>query len=211
MCATLDIPVVGGNVSLYNDSPSGPIPPTPTLAVVGTKDSYDAPTLSLEGEGELLVIGDLALAGETDPLLGGSEFLSAFDGSDQFPELPSEPGALIDAVATVADLAGTLATHDVSHGGLAVTLAEMVTDDTGATITLDGDARSLLQEQPGRIVVETTEPEAVTEALDGIAPVTEIGTADSSGTLTISAESDAVELTAEKIAEYRNVIPETLE
>jgi len=212
MCATLDIPVVGGNVSLYNDSPSGPIPPTPTLAVVGTKDSYDAPTLSLDGAGELLVVGDLALAGQSEPRLGGSEFLAAVDGSDRFPELPAEPGALIDAVATVADLEGTLATHDVSHGGLAVTLAEMVTEDAGATVTLDGDARSLLlQEQPGRVVVETAEPDAVKEALEGIAPVTEIGTADSSGSLTISAESDAVEITAEEIAEHRDVIRETLE
>ena len=212
MCSTLGIPVVGGNVSLYNDSPSGPIPPTPTLAVVGTKDGYDAPGLSLSGEGELLVVGDPVLAGDTEPRLGGSEFLATFGGSDSFPELPAQPGELIDAVATVADLDGTLATHDVSHGGLAVSLAEMVTEDAGATVTLDGDARSLLvHEQPGRVVVETTAPEAVREAVDGVAPVTAIGAADRSGTLTISAESDAVEFAAGEIAEQRDIIRKTLD
>ncbi len=51
MCSTLGVPVVGGNVSLYNDSPSGPIPPTPTLAMTGTTEEYDAPPTELRGRG----------------------------------------------------------------------------------------------------------------------------------------------------------------
>jgi len=58
-CADLDAPVVGGNVSLYNDSVEGPIPPTPTLALIGTRKGYDAPPAALDadraGDSELLL------------------------------------------------------------------------------------------------------------------------------------------------------------
>ncbi len=137
MCATLEAPVVGGNVSLYNDSVSGPIPPTPTLALVGTKAGYDAPPLAVESDSEssLLLVGDLGLEFESFAL-GGSEYLGQHDGSDVFPTLPEEPAALIETIATVADDDATLATHDVSHGGLAVALAEMVTETAGLEVSL---------------------------------------------------------------------------
>jgi phosphoribosylformylglycinamidine synthase II len=211
MCATLDVPVVGGNVSLYNDSPSGPIPPTPTLAVVGTKDGYDAPTLSLAGEGDLMVVGDRALAGKGEARLGGSEYLGQFGGSDRFPALPEDPKGLIDALADVADAESTLSTHDVSHGGLAVTLAEMVTADAGAGVTLLGaDPEMLYHEQPGRVVIETTDPATVREAFEGVAPVTQIGSADETGTLSISAGETSIEVDAATIADYRSVIEDHL-
>ena len=213
MCAELDAPVVGGNVSLYNDSPTGPIPPTPTLALVGTKDGYDAPTLSLEGEGDLLVVGDLPLAGETGARLGGSEYLGQFGGSDRFPELPADPAALVETVADVADDESTLSTHDVSHGGLAVALAEMVTESAGAAVTIDTDdtTGTLFHEQPGRVVVETTAPQRVEAAFDGIAPVTRIGSADTSGTLSLDVGGDSHTVAAADIADWRAVIEETLE
>jgi phosphoribosylformylglycinamidine synthase len=212
MCATLDVPVVGGNVSLYNDSPAGPIPPTPTLALVGTKEGYDAPTLTLEGEGELLVVGDLPLAGEAEPRLGGSELLAQAGGSDRFPTLPADPAALIETLGAVADHEATLATHDVSHGGLAVTLAEMVDENAGATVSLDTDdpVAALFHEQPGRVVVETTDPAAVREAFDGVAPVTTLGSADGSGTLSVEAGDASLRLDAETIATHRDVIGEAL-
>jgi len=212
MCATLDVPVVGGNVSLYNDSPAGPIPPTPTLALVGTKEGYDAPTLTLVGEGELLVVGDLPLAGEAEPRLGGSELLAQAGGSDRFPTLPADPAALIETLAAVADHEATLATHDVSHGGLAVTLAEMVDENAGATVSLDTDdpVAALCNEQPGRVVVETTDPAAVREAFDGVAPVTTLGSADGSGTLSVEAGDASLRLDAETIATHRDVIGEAL-
>ena len=213
MCETLDVPVVGGNVSLYNDSPSGPIPPTPTLAVVGTKDGYDAPTLALEGEGELLVVGDLPLAGEAEGRLGGSELLAQVGGSDRFPSLPDNPAELVETLADVADHDATLATHDVSHGGLAVALAEMVDEGAGSTVSLSAEepVAALFHEQPGRVVVETTDPEGVRDAFDGIAPVTRLGSADDSGTLSIEADGQSVAFDAERIAELRRTIDDALE
>ena len=210
MCATLETPVVGGNVSLYNDSTSGPIPPTPTLALVGTKAGYDAPPLALSGEGELLVVGDRALGGDDDARLGGSVYLAAHGGSDRFPSLPDDPAGLVEALVETAALDSTLATHDVSHGGLAVTLAEMVHDDAGASVTLDSDPQ-LFAEQAGRAVVETTDPDAVRDAFDGIAPVTRIGTADDSGQLTVTVGGTDVALTAAEIADLRGLIDRELQ
>jgi len=215
MCSTLDVPVVGGNVSLYNDSPSGPIPPTPTLALVGTKAGYDAPTSSLSGAGEILLVGDRPLAGTAKPRLGGSEYLAQFGGSDRFPALPENPKALVSTLASVADRETTLSTHDVSHGGLAVALAEMVSAAAGTAIALDPasgtPAQFLFHEQPGRVVVETTAPEQVRDAFEGITPVTALGSADDSGTLSLSAGGDSIEIDAETLAAHRRVIEETVE
>ncbi|WP_181685797.1 phosphoribosylformylglycinamidine synthase subunit PurL [Halorhabdus salina] len=213
VCADLSVPVVGGNVSLYNDSATGPIPPTPTLAMVGTKDGYEAPALSLSGEGTLLLVGDLALAGEAEPRLGGSQLLAGEGGTDRFPTLPDDPSAFVEAVAEVADADGTLAVHDVSHGGLAVTLAEMVHADAGADVTIETDdsVGALFHEQAGRAVIETTAPDAVRAAFDGIAPVVELGKADSSGTLSLSVGPDTLEVTANEIADLRSIIEDELD
>ena len=214
MCATLDLPIVGGNVSLYNDSPAGPIPPTPTLALVGTKKGYDAPTLALEGEGELVVVGDRPLAGDVDPGLGGSEYLAQFGGSDRFPTLPGKPAALVATLAEVADRETTLATHDLSHGGLAVTLAEMVSPEAGASVTLDPSGRVaplLFHEQPGRVVLETTAPDELEAAFEGVAPVTRPGTADASGSLSLSLGAETVKKDAETLAGWRDCIEQSLD
>ncbi len=204
MCATLSTPIVGGNVSLYNDSVSGPIPPTPTLAMVGTKDGYDAPPAALSGDGEIVVVGAAGGA------LGGSEYLAQVGGSDGFPALPENPRELVSAIARVANDESTLAAHDVSHGGLAVTLAELLTTAAGADITID-DTMALFDETPGRVVIETTDVEAVVDAFDGIAPVETIGSADDSGVLSLTVGDKTVEYDAETVAELRNVISATLE
>ncbi|NLV10268.1 phosphoribosylformylglycinamidine synthase subunit PurL [Halomicrobium mukohataei] len=215
MCSTLDVPVVGGNVSLYNDSVSGPIPPTPTLAMVGTKDGYDAPPLSLSGEGDLLLVGARALEGDAEPRLGGSEYLGQFGGSDRFPTLLDHPDAFVDTLADVADDAATLATHDLSHGGLAAGLAEMVHEDGGASVEIDATNKGtgvelLFGEQPGRVVIETTDARAVREAFDGVAPVYELGSADDSGRLDLTIAGESLRYDAETIADLRSIIADEL-
>ncbi len=204
MCAALSTPVVGGNVSLYNDSATGPIPPTPTLAMVGSKTGYDAPPAALSGEGELLVVGR---AGDA---LGGSEYLAHAGGSDAFPALPANPRELVETVAAVANQDSTLATHDVSHGGLAVSLAELVTEDAGTTVEV-GSVIELFDETPGRVLVETTDPEAVREAFEGVAPVESLGSADDSGVLSLSVGDETLDYDAESIRELRDEIASTLE
>ncbi|ELZ00960.1 phosphoribosylformylglycinamidine synthase subunit PurL [Natrialba asiatica] len=211
MCATLSTPVVGGNVSLYNDSVAGPIPPTPTLAMVGTKAGYDAPSLSVraDDESKLLLVGDRALDGDADEFsLGGSEYLAQFGGSDRFPALPSEPAELVATLADVADDEATLAVHDVSHGGLAVALAEMVTDDAGLDVSIptSDPLGALFHERPGRALIQTNSPAAVREAFDGVAPVVSLGFATDDGTLTLSVDDDQITIAADEIRERRATI-----
>jgi len=195
---------------------SGPIPPTPTLAAVGTKEGYDAPPLSLSGEGDLLVVGARALEGDAEPRLGGSEYLAQFGGSDRFPTLLDYPDAFVETLIEVANEDGTLATHDLSHGGLAVGLAEMVHEDAGASVEVDapnkGSAAELLfGEQPGRVVIETENAHDVREAFDGVAPVYDLGAADGSGALNLTVNGEALSYDAGEIAGLRSTITDELE
>ncbi|TKX80494.1 phosphoribosylformylglycinamidine synthase subunit PurL [Halorubrum sp. SD626R] len=209
-CAALGAPVVGGNVSLYNDSVEGPIPPTPTLALIGTKRGYDAPPAALDadraGDSELLLIG------ASGDALGGSEYLAQAGGSDRFPELPdADDIGLSDIAASLAAVArheSTLATHDVSDGGLAVALAELVTDAAGADVTLP-DRVAAFDETPGRLVVQTTDPEAVAEAA-GDLPVLRLGDVTTDGTLSLSVGDESTALDADAIRELRGVIEREL-
>jgi phosphoribosylformylglycinamidine synthase len=206
MCRSLDVPVVGGNVSLYNDSAAGPIPPTPTLAMAGSKPGYDAPSAELDGDGALLLIGD------GDRRLGGSELLAQFGGSDRFPTVPEDPTALIEAIEDTATFGSTRSTHDVSHGGLAVALAEMV-GEAGAEVTLEGEDPTgrLFSEAVGRVVVETTDPDTVESRFDGLAPVERIGTANGTGRLELAAGGETMEYDADEIASLRDAIASGLE
>jgi phosphoribosylformylglycinamidine synthase len=121
-CEALGVPVVGGNVSLYNEGPEGPIYPTPVVAMVGElPDPERVAGSAFAREGEAI-----GLVGPFSPTPHGSEL------SKQRGELGAglpEPdvAAVAAACATVRDAvrAGKLAcAHDVSDGGLAVALAE---------------------------------------------------------------------------------------
>ncbi|MFB6309556.1 MAG: phosphoribosylformylglycinamidine synthase subunit PurL [Salinirussus sp.] len=212
MCKALDVPVVGGNVSLYNDSSAGPIPPTPTLAMVGTISGYEAPPMGVAGGGDLVLVGDQILAGNSEPRLGGSIYLAEHGGSDRFPELPSDPAQLIDRLSQVASRETTLATHDLSHGGLAVALAEMVNDEAGATVELSTaePAPALFHEQPGRVILETTEPEGIEAAFEDIAPTHRIGRATGTGRLDLSIGGKRFDIDAESIADLRAIFDHEL-
>ncbi|ELZ50452.1 phosphoribosylformylglycinamidine synthase II [Halorubrum coriense DSM 10284] len=211
-CAALDTPVVGGNVSLYNDSVEGPIPPTPTLAVLGTTRGYDAPPAALDDD--RAADSELLLVGSGGDALGGSEYLAHAGGSDRFPTLPDESGGADDLGGLVASLAAaarhesTLAAHDVSEGGLAVALAELVTDDAGVDATLP-DRVATFDETPGRLLVQTTDPEAVATAA-GDLPVFRLGAVTTDGTLSLTVDDESVALSAEAVRDHRDVIDREL-
>ncbi len=200
-CQDLDVPVVGGNVSLYNDSTTGPIPPTPTLAMIGKMPTYDAPTMAVKGEGELLLLGDFRTR------LGGSELLAQLGGADRFPELPSAPQTRVDAIRNATTLESTVAAHDVSDGGLLVTLAEMIHDDGGAEVTVPSKA-ALFSEAPGRVVVETNDREALEAALEDRIEVQPLGEPTADGSLRIEVEEREERCTYEtdEIEEFRSTL-----
>jgi phosphoribosylformylglycinamidine synthase len=73
------------------------------------------------------------------------------------------------------------------------------------------DATQLFHEQAGRAVIETTDPDAVRDAFDGIAPVGELGNADDSGSLSVDVGGTEVSLSAGEIRELRSVIERELD
>ena len=154
-CEALEVPVVGGNVSLYNEAPGGPILPTPVVGMVGRlPDSSRAGRLGFVNEGDAV-----ALVGRYAPSLHGSE-LAKLRGVAPAGELPvMEPGAVRDAHAAVrhAVRSGALSSaHDIAEGGLAVALAECcIAGDVGATleVSIEGGDEELFGEAPGRAFV----------------------------------------------------------
>ncbi|NUP89330.1 MAG: phosphoribosylformylglycinamidine synthase subunit PurL [Candidatus Sumerlaeia bacterium] len=170
-CRALDIPVTGGNVSLYNESGGVAIPPTPIIGMVGLierEEHITRPGWREPGD-VIYVLGDPAAG------LGGSELAKYLVGGDLPGVTPRGPlppiaidreVALLDAVRS-AILAGLIrSAHDVSDGGLAVTLAEcclLSRGGHGAWIheTPDGDlALTLFGELPPRVVVSVRPADA---------------------------------------------------
>jgi phosphoribosylformylglycinamidine synthase len=145
-CEALDIPVVGGNVSLYNEAPTGPIFPTPVVGIVGK-----LPAASRAGRLGFVYEGDpIALVGEFKPSRAGSELEKLLGRPPRGP-LPSvKATAVRDAREAVRDgiRSGALhQAHDIAEGGLAVALAECcVAGEIGARVEVEDD---LFGEAPG--------------------------------------------------------------
>ncbi|HSK49353.1 MAG TPA: AIR synthase related protein, partial [Solirubrobacterales bacterium] len=121
-CEALGVPVVGGNVSLYNEGPEGPIYPTPVVGMVG-----ELPDPARVAGSAFAASGDaIGLIGPFSPTLAGSELAKQRGGLG--PGLPEPDIAAVAAASAVvreAVRAGKLASvHDVSDGGLAIALAE---------------------------------------------------------------------------------------
>jgi phosphoribosylformylglycinamidine synthase II len=152
-CEALGVPVVGGNVSLYNESEEGPIYPTPIVGMVGElPDPAHAGGLALR-EGDAI-----AVVGAVEGSLAGSE-LAKLRG-ELWPELPEVnlDGAL-RAITLVREAvrsgAATIA-HDVSDGGLACALVECaIAGGIGIDVELSpaSGEEALFGEGPGRFVV----------------------------------------------------------
>jgi phosphoribosylformylglycinamidine synthase II len=121
-CMALGVPVVGGNVSLYNEGPEGPIYPTPVVGMVGElPDPHSVAGSPFANEGDAI-----GLLGPFEPSLAGSELAKLRGGLDTGLPQP-DVAAVAAACARVrgAVRAGRLASaHDVSDGGLACALAE---------------------------------------------------------------------------------------
>jgi phosphoribosylformylglycinamidine synthase len=168
-CNALGTPVTGGNVSLYNENPSGAVYPTPVIGMVGLIESLDHITRShFQVERDAIV-----LLGEPTSELGGSEYLARVHGIVAGPppacDLEAER-ALIDALLEAIQGGVIRSAHDCSDGGLAVALVECCImnreEQRGARIDLSHwrelPARALLfGEAQGRVVVSTSMPDTV--------------------------------------------------
>ncbi len=159
-CRELGVPVVSGNVSLYNETDGEAILPTPTVAVVGLlRDVTKTVGLAFRRPGDLV-----AVLGETQGELGGSEWLLAFHDklAGRPPRLDMAREKSLQEVVRGLIRSGALSSaHDTSEGGLAVALAECCIAEKeamlGATAELSVGAVAphayLFGEDASRVVV----------------------------------------------------------
>jgi phosphoribosylformylglycinamidine synthase subunit PurL len=135
-CRALDVPITGGNVSLYNETNGEAIYPTPVIGVVGVlDDAARVVARAFRDEGD-----EIVLLGESFGELGGSEFLKVVHRmvKGQPPRLDLAREAALIALLGRAASAGLMrSAHDCSDGGVAVTLAESVFDSGGIGLTVD--------------------------------------------------------------------------
>jgi phosphoribosylformylglycinamidine synthase subunit PurL len=150
-CRALGVPVVGGNVSLYNEGGEGPIYPTPVVGMVGElPDPARSGRLGFSSEGDAVALITASWA----PSEVGSE-LAKLRGDALEGSLPAaELGALraLHAAVRQAVRSGALrSAHDVAEGGVAVALAECcIAGGVGARVAYDGP---LFAEGPGAFLV----------------------------------------------------------
>ncbi|WP_339312662.1 phosphoribosylformylglycinamidine synthase subunit PurL [Paenibacillus sp. FSL M7-0896] len=182
-CRVLDTPVIGGNVSLYNENASGSIYPTPVVGMVGLiEDTDHITTQAFKQEGDAIL-----LLGVTKAELGGSEFQYAVhgltEGRPPALDLATER-KLLDAVLAAIRSGLVRSAHDLSEGGLAGALAEScISGSIGANIELSaGGLRqdvALFSESQSRILL-TSAPDRAEELKAAVAaygvPVEIIGT-----------------------------------
>jgi len=150
-CEVLGVPVVGGNVSFYNETDGIDINPTPVVGLLGLADPMpeDPPRLSRAEEGmELWIVGPAA----SDNLAGTAAQRLLDDRPGGIPTAPDRETA-VTAVAVAAELAHSVPVlHDISDGGLAVAAAEIAIA-SGVGVVLDVPAAEIFSEDPHRFLV----------------------------------------------------------
>jgi phosphoribosylformylglycinamidine synthase subunit PurL len=166
-CRALDVPITGGNVSLYNETDGRAIYPTPVIGVVGVLEHADRVlTRRFQAPGDVIV-----LLGQGRGELGGSEYLKVcYDRVSGLPpslDLAAER-ALQALIVTLAGERLVRSAHDCSDGGISTAIAESCFDTggVGAEVSIDGvtvarsapmnDAAALFGESASRIVISVT-------------------------------------------------------
>ena len=139
----LQVPVVSGNVSLYNETMGEPILPTPTIAMVGKIDNYKKSVgTSFDSEGDqILLIGS-----DAGVSLGGSEYLAEQFGVEKgaLPEFDySAEEKVANCIYDLVEKALLKSCHDVGTGGVAIALVESCFGFSGATVGADFEFGSL--------------------------------------------------------------------
>jgi phosphoribosylformylglycinamidine synthase len=122
-CKRFDTPVTGGNVSFYNQNPEGAVYPTPTIGMVGVLDSYeDKMTLGFKEEDDLVY-----LVGQSNNDINCSEYLHKICGVEYSPAPHfdlDEEFSVQQAVLKLISQKLIQSAHDISEGGLFITLLE---------------------------------------------------------------------------------------
>ncbi|HEY0672023.1 MAG TPA: phosphoribosylformylglycinamidine synthase subunit PurL [Longimicrobiales bacterium] len=217
-CTAFQTPVTGGNVSLYNESPTGAIYPTPTVGMIGVLDDVSKHIRSCFNA----PFDAIVLLGSNTDELGGSEFLKVVHGqvAGDAPhiDLPRER-ALQELMLEIADERLAHSAHDCAEGGLAVCIAESCIADgerlLGAQVELKDAlpaAGLFFGEAQGRIVISCA-PANVARVLSlaqrhGV-PASQIGSVGAvNGRFQMSGAGVSIDIEVQKLSEiWREAIP----
>ncbi|TYP69596.1 phosphoribosylformylglycinamidine synthase subunit PurL [Paenibacillus methanolicus] len=162
-CRALDTPVIGGNVSLYNENAKGAIYPTPVIGMVGlVHDVNHITTQRFKSEGDIII-----LLGETKHEFGGSEYQHVLHGKNEGrpPQLDlAVEKTLLSGVLGAIQQGLVASAHDLSEGGLAAALAESCIGgrlgaDVNVVTNLRPDA-ALFSESQSRILLSAKPDQA---------------------------------------------------
>lgn len=167
----LETPVISGNVSFYNQSDLGQIPPTPIIGALGVIDDPKRflPSIQRSGSGKIGLL-EVPVRAEQQGL--GASLLGLWKGKDEgYPEAPNLEGehALYRALNELAIKGLAHWAHDSSDGGLAVALAEVaIGSRSGLVVSLNGPsaASAFFGEIPGRVVLGFEDEAAVRTIAD---------------------------------------------
>jgi phosphoribosylformylglycinamidine synthase II len=225
-CRAFNTPVTGGNVSFYNESPTGAIDPTPTIGMVGLLPRVEnrVPSYFDSPHDEVFIVG------ATSGILGGSSYWAEvcdFVGGDQ-PAVDLEAEVQLQRLLTAAAERRLLrSAHDCSEGGLAVALAEAVmggpyvVGTLGASLDLTGYAPDvptegvLYGEDGARAIVTCSAASArhlIALANEHQVPVFHAGRVESAGTLELHVGSDVFSWNTEALRRiYLEAIPRRMQ
>ncbi|MGA4712803.1 phosphoribosylformylglycinamidine synthase subunit PurL [Bacillus safensis] len=185
-CRKLSTPVIGGNVSLYNESNGTAIYPTPVIGMVGlVEDTAHITTQSFQQACDVIFV-----IGETKEEFAGSELQKMTEGRiyGKAPEIDLDVELTRQEALLAAIQNGLVqSAHDVSEGGLGVALAESTfgTDGLGAHIQMDLNSEaSLFSETQSRFVV-TVKPEHREAFAAAVKDAKEVGTVTNDGVFTV--------------------------
>ncbi len=224
-CRALSTPVTGGNVSFYNENPESAVFPTPTIGMLGLVDDLEAhgTTADFKAAGDVVfLLTPAAWQHRND--IGGSEYFARIHNTTagDTPHLDlDEEVAVQQAMLALIHAGYVQSAHDVSDGGLAVSLAESVlfANRLGADIDLDVDPALRLDavlfgEAQSRIVftVKPGEEDQLARILDGYAVQAQrIGTVTTGGLRVGVNGQSVIDLTRVAMQEpYDQAIPEQM-
>lgn len=203
-CIALESPVIGGNVSLYNERSGTAVYPTPTIGMVGlVEDLAHVTTQSVKQTGDIVYV-----IGETKTEFGGSELQKLVEKRifGQAPSIDLEVEVARQKALLNAIKSGVVqSAHDISEGGFAVALAEKAFGATGlgVEVTITGSATSaLFSESQSRFIV-TVKPEHAKKFEEIVADAVQIGTVTDSNNIVISHE-DGTTWISGSVDEFRS-------
>ncbi|USY55393.1 phosphoribosylformylglycinamidine synthase subunit PurL [Bacillus sp. 1780r2a1] len=193
-CRQLSTPVIGGNVSLYNETKGEAIYPTPVIGMVGLIDDVKHITTQHAKQAEDLIY----VIGEAKAEFAGTELQKVLESGKVFGQSPaldlSVEKARQDQLLQAIRQGTVQSAHDIAEGGFAVALAEKVMNDSGlgVDVTVNGDVTAeLFSETQSRFII-TVAPENQQAFESIVADAKLVGRVTENGELTIKHEGNAI-------------------